>query len=140
MARFEWQSVCTFAGVAGARHFRELVCWQLARRLKLALYRFIERPEVKSDFKFCNQVRDAAASAPRNIAEGFGRRTHAEFARYLDVARGSLDECQNHLQDAVDRRNLNEADFNEMNVLAKRTVAAVAALQRYLRSNQSGPQ
>jgi four helix bundle protein len=126
--------------VAGARHFRELVCWQLARSLKLALYRFIERPEVKNDFKFYNQVRDAAASAPRNIAEGFGRRTHAEFAHYLDVARGSLDECQNHLQDAVDRRYLNEADFNEMNVLAKRTVAAVAALQRYLRSNQSGSQ
>lgn len=64
--------------MAGARHFRELVCWELACELKVALYRFVEAPHVKRDFKFYSQVRNAAASAPRNIAEGFGRRTHAD--------------------------------------------------------------
>lgn len=119
--------------MAGARHFRELVCWQLACELKLALYRFAETPQVQQDFRFSSQVRDAAASAPRNIAEGFGRRTHPDFARFLDVARASLGECQNHLVDAVDRGYLSPDDFQAMNALAERTCGAVAGLQRYLR-------
>ena len=127
------QRNCVTNGVAGARHFRELVCWQLARELKVALYRFAERPEVRSDFRFYSQVRDAAASAPRNIAEGFGRRTHADFARFLDVARASLGECQNHLQDAADRGYLEPDEFTNMNALAERACGAVAGLQRHLR-------
>src|SRR5687768_9023509 len=119
--------------MAGARHFRELVCWQLSQELKIELYRLVESPEVKRDFRFYDQVRHAAASAPRNIAEGFGRRTHAEFARYLDVARGSLAECQNHLQDGVDRGYLDAAEFKRLNTLSERTCGAIAGMQRYLR-------
>jgi four helix bundle protein len=122
--------------MAGARHFRELTCWQLSNELKLGIYRLSEQPDVKRDFRFCDQIRDAAASAPRNIAEGFGRRSHADFARFLDVARGSLAECQNHLQDAVDRGYLDAAEFTRLNSISERAAAAVARLQRYLRGPQ----
>jgi len=119
--------------MAGAKHFRELVCWQLAQELKPAIYKLIESPTIKRDLRFCDQIREAARSGPRNIAEGFGRRTHREFAMFLDVARGSLMECQNHLQDGVDRRYLSHAEFTSLNALAQRTCGAVARLQRYLR-------
>jgi len=119
--------------MAGARHFRELVCWQLTRELKVAVYRLAEQPPLKNDFRFYGQFRDAAASAPRNIAEGFGRRTHADFAHFLDVARASLGECQNHLQDAVDRGYLSPDDVTKVNTLAERACGAVAGLQRHLR-------
>jgi four helix bundle protein len=123
--------------MAGVRHFRDLVCWQLAQELKCALYRLTDGPQVRTDLRFREQVRDAAASAPRNIAEGFGRRSHREFAHFLDIARGSLMECQNHLQDAVDRGYLAQNDFNALNTLAQRTCGAVARLQRYLRPGSS---
>jgi four helix bundle protein len=122
--------------MAGARRFQDLVCWQLARELKLAVYRFAETPPVKRDFKFYDQIRDAAASPPRNIAEGFARRSHADFARFLDVARASLAESQNHLIDAIDRGYLGEDEFKSMNTLAERTCGAIAALQRYLRGGE----
>jgi four helix bundle protein len=122
--------------MAGARHFRELDCWRLANELKLGIYRLADRPEVKRDLRFNEQIRDAAASAPRNIAEGFGRRTHADFAKFLDVARGSLAEAQNHLQDAVDRGYLDAPEFHRLNGLSGRAAAAVARLQRYLRGPQ----
>ncbi len=112
--------------MAGARHFRELTCWQLAYELKLEMYRLADQPHVKRDVRFYDQIRDAAASAPRNIAEGFGRRTHVEFARFLDIARGSLNESQNHLQDAVDRHDLDAAEFKRLNSLSERASAAVA--------------
>ena len=124
------------AAMAGARHFRELHCWQLSNELKLGVYRLSDRTDVKQDFRFREQIRDAAASAPRNIAEGFGRRTHAEFARFLDVARGSLAESQNHLQDAVDRGYLDHSEFARLNSLSERAAAATARLQRYLRGPQ----
>jgi len=124
------------AQVAGARHFRELTCWQLAYELKLGIYRVADRPHVKRDLQFHDQLRDAAASAPRNIAEGFGRRSHADFARFLDVARGSLAECQNHLQDAVDRGYLDSQEHTRLESISQRAAAAVARLQQYLRGPQ----
>ena len=42
------------------------------------------------DFRFRDQVRDSAASAGRNIAEGFGRFSPGDFARFLRYARASL--------------------------------------------------
>ena len=122
--------------MAGARHFRELHCWQLSNELKLGIYRLSEQAQVKRDVRFYEQIRDAAASATRNIAEGFGRRTHAEFARFLDVARGSLAESQNHLQDAVDRGYLDAIEFGRLNSISERAAAATARLQRYLRGPQ----
>src|SRR6186997_3268302 len=119
--------------MAGARHFTELDCWRLSRELKIALYEMAERPAVKKDIRFYDQVRDAAASAPRNIAEGFGRRTHPDFARYLDIARGSLAECQNHILDAADRGYLAEPERAALTTLANRASGAVAGLLRHLR-------
>ena len=125
--------------MSGAQHFEELDCWQLANEFKLRIYRVIERPVIARDFRFRDQIRDAAASAPRNIAEGFGRRTHADFAHYLDIARGSLMECQDHRLDAFDRRYIDPVERDEMLILAKRACGAVAALQRYLRRRPNSP-
>lgn len=44
-------------------------------------------------------------------------------------------ECQNHLQDAVDRKHLAPRDFTELDSLARRAGAAVARLQRHLRGS-----
>jgi four helix bundle protein len=119
--------------VAGVRHFTELECWQLASELKREIYRLTDQPGVKRDARYCEQIRDAAAGAPRTIAEGFARRTHADFARFLDMSRSSLTECQNHLLDGVDRHHLAQDECDRLVVLAKRACGAVAALQRYLR-------
>ena len=120
-------------GMAGVRRFEELDCWKLATELKRGIYDVLERPHVRIDRDFCDDVRDAAKSAPANIAEGFGRRTDPDFAHFLDIARGSLNECRNHLGDARDRNYINEGERFALDSLACRAVGAVAGLQRYLR-------
>src|SRR5262245_60353736 len=119
--------------MAGVRRFEELDCWKLATELKLGIYDVLERPHVRIDRDFCEDVRDAARSAPSNIAEGFGRRTDPDFAHFLDIARGSLNECRNHISDARDRNYINENERSALDSLASRAVGAVAGLQRYLR-------
>jgi four helix bundle protein len=125
--------------MAGARRFYELHCWQLSDELKNELYRVARRRAVRRDSKFVGQLRDAAASAPRTIAEGFGRRTHKDFAHFLDYARASLNESQGHIKDACDRRYITLEEFTRLIRLARRATAATAGLQRYLRNTPDPP-
>jgi four helix bundle protein len=91
------------------RDFRDLVCWQLSHQLKCEVLAFTAKTPASRDFRFCNQIRDSSASAPANIAEGFGRYRPREFARFLEFARASLMETQNHLIDAFDRGYVDDA-------------------------------
>jgi len=100
------------------RDFRDLACWQLAYALKSEVFAFTALLPASRDFKFCDQIRDASASAPRNIAEGFGRFTPKEFARFLSFARASIAETQNHLIDARDRGYIDEVTFTRLFNLA----------------------
>src|ERR1043165_6087450 len=56
-----------------AKDFTELVAWQRADELERFALEIIQRPKLSRDRDYCGQTSDAATSAPRNIAEGFGR-------------------------------------------------------------------
>ncbi len=116
----------------GVRRYRDLECWQLANELKKQVYARIERTPVKQDVRFCDQIRDSARGGPRAISEGFGRFRRADFARYLEYARASLIETQNHLDDALDAHYLDRAGHAALYQLADRAIGATTNLHRYL--------
>jgi len=76
----------------GVTSFRELSVWKESMQLVYCVYRLIEKFPAKEQFALCDQLRRAVVSIPSNIAEGFGRDTHKEFAHFLTVGRGSLYE------------------------------------------------
>jgi four helix bundle protein len=117
-----------------ARSFTKLAAWQLSNELKLGVYELIRTGRAQADMEFRNQIRNAAASAPRNIAEGFGRYYPKEFSQYLRIANGSLMETSNHLTDGVDRGYFSKVDADRLQVLARRGSAAVTQLIRYLQT------
>ncbi|HEY2152733.1 MAG TPA: four helix bundle protein [Vicinamibacterales bacterium] len=121
----------------GAHNFRELVCWQLAHELKCQVIAFTDMMPTRSDSDFCDDIRASARSGAANIAEGFGRQTHREFARFLAIARASLIETDNHLQDALDCRYLTPDEHERLSVLAVRAIKATTALQSYLRRSNA---
>jgi four helix bundle protein len=86
----------------GARTYRELVVYQRCSELRRVVQALLALPRARIDRKFCEQLRDAVRSPPRNVAEGFGRYNPAEFAQFMDVAIASLDEVDNHLRDGVE--------------------------------------
>ena len=80
-----------------ARTFRDLVVWQKAHEFVLAVYRLTASFPDREKFGLSHQMRRAAVSIPANIAEGFGKRSQAEKARFLNIAEGSLEECRYYL-------------------------------------------
>ena len=120
--------------MAGVRDFQELVAWRLARELKLLADRLCQRQTVARDFKFRDQLRDSAASAPRNIAEGFGRFRHLEFAQFVRIAKASEVELLNHFIDARDRGIITSEEFGDLEHATKKALKAANGLIRYLES------
>jgi four helix bundle protein len=125
--------------MAGFRDFREIVAWQLAHQLKVLVDAYLNRPEFKLRYKFREQLDDAVRSAPRNIAEGFARYKHKEFAQFVRIAKGSEAEVLNHLIDARDQRLITNDEFLYSEHLVKRALKAANGLIRFLESNPDPP-
>lgn len=116
----------------GINDFRDLIVWQLADELRREIFAFTETGPASRDFKYRDQIREAIASACRNTAEGFDRFRPAEFARFLEFARGSLGEVQDCLVDGHNRRYTDGERFDKMWLLSKRAVGSNTNLMTYL--------
>jgi len=82
------------------------------------------------DFKYRDQIRASSASAPANIAEGFGRIRPLDSARFHEFARGSLMETLNHLVDGRDRGYLEKALCSRLSNLARAALRTTTGLWR----------
>jgi len=87
---------------APARTFRDLIVWQKAHQLVLALYRLTENFPKSEIYGLTSQLRRAAVSVPANIAEGFKKTGRADKERFMNTAQGSLEECRYYLILAAD--------------------------------------
>jgi four helix bundle protein len=125
--------------MAGFKDFREIAAWQLANQLKIDVDAFLSKPEVKRRFAFCDQMSDAARSGPRNIAEGFARFKHKEFAQFVRIAKGSEAEVLNHFIDARDQRLMTDDEFLLAEHTVRRALKAANGLIRYLESTPDPP-
>src|SRR5437763_1400718 len=94
-----------------ARTFVDLVCWQLARDLEGRVYAFTAKPPASTDYEYCRQIRKSSSSAPRNMAEGFGRYLAGAESGYLSAAL-----------------------YEELRTLADRAIGASVNLTKYLES------
>jgi four helix bundle protein len=77
--------------------FQDLIVWQRAIELNLAIYKMTASFPAGERFGLTNQLRRAAVSVASNIAEGYGRSTKGEYVQFLGHARGSNCEVQTQL-------------------------------------------
>jgi four helix bundle protein len=73
----------------------------------------------KSCYRLVSQMRDAARSAKQNIREGYAKESHLEFAHYIKISRGSLEELTGDLEDCRDDGFISVAEYNNCMKLAK---------------------
>jgi four helix bundle protein len=77
---------------------RSLIVWQKAVLLAVEVVRIGRLLPSAECFGFVQQMRSAAISIAANIAEGKGRATRREYARFLVIARGSAREVDTYLE------------------------------------------
>ncbi len=90
-----------------ARSFQNLLVWQKAHALVLAIYRLTAAFPKQETYGLVPQMRRAAVSVPANIAEGFRRRSKQDKVRFLNIAEASLEETRYFL---ILARDLEYAD------------------------------
>ena len=74
------------------QRYTKLKVWERSHQMVLAVYRASSEFPADERFGLTSQLRRAAVSVPTNIAEGAKRVHRAEYARFLNIAEGSLAE------------------------------------------------
>ena len=115
--------------MSNVRRFEDLVAWQKARRLVVAVYRVSRRGDFGRDHGLSGQIQRAAVSIPSNIAEGFERGSRAEFHRSLSTAKGSCAELRTQLYLASDLEYLPEGEFSALLAQAEEVSRIIGGLR-----------
>ena len=118
------------------KDFRELVVWQKAHELTLAIYRVTAGFPRDEMYGLTSQTRRACSSIAANLAEGCGCSGDAEFARYCSIAMGSASELAYHLLLARDLALIPVVDYEELAPRATELKRMLTALIQRLRSNR----
>ena len=120
-----------------AKTFEELRIWQQARILVKNVYSNFKADTIgHKDFGFRSQFQRAAVSVMNNIAEGFERGSKADFARFLDIAKGSCGEVRSMLYIALDLDYINDENFQKLTKDAVLLSKGIAALSKTLRKSK----
>jgi len=88
--------------------YRNLEVWQVAHKLTLNIYRATVAYPKEEMYGLVTQTRRAATSIPTNLAEGSGRGSDDDYARFVRFASGSANEVEYQLLLAKDLGYLDE--------------------------------
>jgi len=115
------------------RNYRDLQVWTKAHHLTLELYRVSRSFTREELYGVTSQLRRAAVSIGANLAEGCGRRSSAELARFVRIAMGSASELDYHLLLSRDLGLMNVDDFtraaNELTEVRKMLTSFLSSVE-----------
>jgi len=76
------------------QNYKDLKVWQKAHQLTLNFYKESKSFPKDELYSLSNQLRRSTSSIPANIAEGCGKNTQLDLARFLNIALGSANESE----------------------------------------------
>lgn len=100
--------------MATVKRFEDLEIWQEARRLAKVIQKIAVETDLKSDFRFKEQIKSSSGSVMDNIAEGFERDGNLEFRQFLSIAKGSAGETRSQLYRVLDYEYVDEMEFEKL--------------------------
>jgi four helix bundle protein len=121
-----------------SKHFEQLIVWQKAHQFVLNVYELTKRFPKEEVFGLVSQFRRASVSIPANIVEGYSKRGLKDKIRFLNIAQGSLSECEYYLRltkdlKFADTKNL-EVDLVEVSKLLNAYSRGIARNSKLLNS------
>ena len=93
------------------KNYENLLVWQRAHQCAVKIQRTSNSITRTGNTELINQMRRAALSIPANLAEGCGRGSDIDFAKFVQIAVGSSTELEYHLRFAVDSELISRAEF-----------------------------
>jgi four helix bundle protein len=96
------------------RNYRDLDVWDKAHKPTLELYRKSRSFPKEKFYGLTSQLRRSAMSVGANLAEGCGRQTTPELARFVRISMGSASELDYHLLVCHDLGFLQPDDYRKM--------------------------
>ena len=94
--------------------FEKLIAWQKARELALEIYKITKLFPKDELFGITSQMRRCSVSAASNLAEGSGRNSMKDKARFTEIAYGSALELLNQLILSFDFEYIEEQKYIEI--------------------------
>ncbi|MBR9847246.1 MAG: four helix bundle protein [Algicola sp.] len=100
------------------KSYRDLIVWQKSVHMVTQVYQLISKFPDEEKYGLTSQIKRSSVSVSSNIAEGYGRNYTKDYARFLQIARGSLFEMQTQLQIAVNLDFIQDKDLEEIKNLS----------------------
>ena len=94
--------------------FEKLIAWQKSRELAKEIYKITKGFPKDEQFGLTSQMRRCAISIASNLAEGSGRSSMKDKARFSEIAFGSALELLNQLILAFDFEYITENTYIEI--------------------------
>ncbi|MBQ8656165.1 MAG: four helix bundle protein [Prevotella sp.] len=108
--------------------FEKIIAWQKANAFTQLVYQITKQFPEDERFGLVSQFRRAAVSIGANIAEGYKKLSKADKLRLLNIAEGSLAECENYI---ILSRQLTLIDNDEYVLLHQRAEETGRLLTAY---------
>ena len=121
--------------MSSVKSYRDLLVWQKSMKLAAITYRLAKLMPKQEEYRLTSQMLRAAASVPANLAEGHMRSTRKDFARFVNISRGSLAELETFLLLATDVDLLS----SEQTLQSLELAAEVGRMLNGLRNRLEGP-
>jgi four helix bundle protein len=118
------------------KDFRQLKVWAKSHELALSIYRVTNDFPREERYGLTSQIRRSTTSIPTNIAEGCGRNTDADFARFLQMAMGSASETEYQLLLSHDLGFLDKENYIKLNTDVTEVKRMLTSLLKTLRADR----
>jgi four helix bundle protein len=115
-------------------NFEKLDVWQKAIEFADLIYNKTRSFPAEERFGLTNQLRRGAVSISSNIAEGSSRSSKGDFARFVEIATGSVFEVVSQAFVVQRQSFLSENQFREIYTDAKELSRMLSGLRKSLLS------
>lgn len=113
-------------------NFEELETWQEAIKFADLVYALTGSFPDQEKFGLTNQMRRAAVSISSNLAEGSSRSSRPDFARFVEIASGSLFEVVSQSFIGRNQGFLNNESFSQLYAAAEKKGKMLSGLRASL--------
>lgn len=117
------------------RDFKQIKAWHKGHELTLYIYEITKSFPREELFGITSQMRRAAYSIPSNIAEGCGRDSEAELARFMIISMGSASEIEYFALLAKDLTYISPAQFQDLDARIKEVKRMLAPFIKRLKAD-----